>query len=120
MRDFFIGRFKSLGYALKGFFLLISTEHSIIAQTSGFLLVSALGLYLGISKQDWINLFLGMGLVLSTEGMNTAVEKMADFVHKEHHPKIGFIKDISAGAVTFAMFTFIIVLVFTYFPYFFN
>ena len=30
---------------------------------------------------------------------------------------IGFIKDISAGAVTFAAFTFIFVLVITYLPY---
>ncbi len=56
-------------------------------------------------------------MVLSTEGMNTAVEKMADFIHKEHHPKIGFIKDISAGAVSFAMFTFIIILTLTFSSY---
>ncbi len=119
MRKFFVGRFKSLGYALKGFFLLATTEDSIIAQTSGFLIVAIFGFVLGISPQDWIHLILGMGLVLSTEGMNTAVEKMADFVHKEHHPKIGFIKDISAGAVTFAMFTFIAILVITFLPYIF-
>ncbi len=58
-----------------------------------------------------------MGLVLSIEGMNTAVEKTADFIHKEHHPKIGFIKDISAGAVTFAMLTFLIIFIITYLPY---
>ena len=40
-----------------------------------------------------------IGLVLGIEGMNTAVEKIADFIHPEFHEKIGFIKDISAGAV---------------------
>ena len=79
-----------------------------------------IGFYVGISKQDWINQTLAMGLVLGIEGMNTAVEKLADFVHKEDHPKIGFIKDISAGAVTFAAFTFIIILVITYYPYILN
>jgi diacylglycerol kinase (ATP) len=38
-------------------------------------------------------------LVLGIEGMNTAVEKLSDFVQPEFDVKIGFIKDISAGAV---------------------
>ena len=85
-----------------------------------FSLLILIGFYVGISKQDWINQTLAMGLVLGIEGMNTAVEKLADFVHKEDHPKIGFIKDISVGAVTFAAFTFIIILVITYYPYILN
>jgi diacylglycerol kinase (ATP) len=45
---------------------------------------------------------LAIGLVLGIEGINTAVEKVADFIHPEFHERIGFIKDISAGAVFFA------------------
>ena len=41
-------------------------------------------------------------LVLVAEASNTAVEKMADFVHPDYHEKIGFIKDIAAGAPAFA------------------
>jgi diacylglycerol kinase (ATP) len=41
-------------------------------------------------------------LVLCIEGLNTAVEKVADFIHPEYHERIGFIKDIAAGAVFFA------------------
>ena len=117
MNNFLRGRLKSLKYAIRGFFLLIKTEHSIIAQSFIFLSVIILGVVLGISKQDWINQTFAMGLVLSIEGLNTAVEKTADFIHKEHHPKIGFIKDISAGAVTFAMLTFLIIFIITYLPY---
>ena len=91
-----------------------------MAQVVIFSLLILIGFYVGISKQDWINQTLAMGLVLGIEGMNTAVEQLADFVHKEDHPKIGFIKDISAGAVTFAAFTFIIILVITYYPYILN
>jgi diacylglycerol kinase (ATP) len=40
-------------------------------------------------------------LVLGVEGINTAIEKMSDFVHPEFNEKIGFIKDVSAGAVMF-------------------
>lgn len=120
MKDFFIGRVKSVKYAFKGFYLLMTTEHSIMAQTSTFLIVALLGFYVGISKQDWINLIISAGLILSTEGMNTAVEGMADFVHKDYHPKIGYIKDIAAGAVTFSAITFFVVLLITFAPYFIN
>ena len=41
-------------------------------------------------------------LVLTKGSLNTAIEKIADFIHPDHNKKIGFIKDISAGAVFFA------------------
>ena len=120
MISFIKGRFRSFKYAFRGSYLLLKTEHSIMTQVVIFSIVIFIGFYVGISKQDWINQTLAMGLVLGIEGMNTAVEKLADFVHEENHPKIGFIKDISAGAVTFAAFTFIIILVITYYPYVLN
>ena len=114
---FLKGRLQGLKYAFKGLYLLLKTEHSIMAQTIIFSLTIILGFVVGISKQDWINQILTIGLVLSIEGINTAVEKLSDFVHEDNHPKIGFIKDVSAGAVAFAAFTFIIVFVITYLPY---
>jgi len=117
---FIKGRLQSFKYAFRGLFLLLKTEHSIMAQTFVFSLTIILGFIVGISNQDWINQIIAMGLVMSIEGMNTAVEKLADFVHKEHHPKIGFIKDISAGAVTFAALTFLVVFAITYLPYIIN
>ncbi len=39
---------------------------------------------------------------MSIEGLNTAAEEIADFVHPNFHAKIGLIKDIAAGAVFFA------------------
>ncbi len=114
---FIKGRLQSFKYAFRGLFLLLKTEHSIMAQTFIFLLIIILGFIVGISKQEWVNQTMAMGLVLGIEGMNTAVEKLADFVHKEKHPKIGFIKDISAGAVTFTALTFIMVFAITYIPY---
>ncbi|WP_026450336.1 diacylglycerol kinase [Aequorivita capsosiphonis] len=119
MNNFIKGRLQSFKYAFKGFYLLLTTEDSIIAQLIVFSLLILLGLYLGISKQEWINQSLGMGLVLSVEGLNTSLEKLADFTHKEHHPRIGFIKDVAAGAVTFAAFTFLTIFLITYLPYFF-
>jgi len=117
MKYFLKNRLVSFKYALKGFYLLIKTEHSIIAQILLFSGVIFLGFFFEISKQDWINQILVMGLILGIEGINTAVEKLADFVHIEQHPKIGFIKDISAGAVAFAAIAGLIIFCIIYIPY---
>ena len=115
---FFRNRVLSLRFAIRGFYLLIKTESSIIAQLIVVYDGLSAGFYFDISKQDWINQLLVIGLVLAIEGLNTAVEKLADFVHQEIHPKIGFIKDIAAGAVTFAALTALIVIILIYYPYF--
>ena len=92
-------RINGVRYALKGAFLLIRTESSIQVQLLIALLVTAAGFYFDISNTEWLIQSLAIGLVLGIEGLNTAVEKLSDYVQPEYDPKIGFIKDISAGAV---------------------
>jgi len=55
---------------------------------------------------------------MSIEGINTAVEKIADFIHPDFHHRIGFIKDIAAGAVFFAALTAIAIGLIIYVPKF--
>lgn len=97
--SFFKNRVKSVGFALKGMFLLLRTEASIKVQFVIALITAAAGFYFEISTTEWILQCLAIGLVMGIEGMNTAVEKLSDFVQPEHDEKIGFIKDVSAGAV---------------------
>ncbi len=106
---FFTGRLKSLEFALRGAIKLISTEHSIMVQTAIGLLMVCAGFYFKITMTEWLFQTLAIGLVLAVEGLNTAVEKIADFIHPEFHERIGFIKDIAAGAVFFAALTAIII-----------
>lgn len=113
------GRIKSISYAYQGAVKLITTEHSVMVQLFvGILLVIA-GFYFGISREEWLIQTLATGMVLSVEGLNTAVEKMADFVHPNYHKAIGFIKDIAAGAVFFAGCAAIIIGLIIYWPYIF-
>lgn len=102
---FFSGRLKSFKYAVAGACKLIRTEHSIMVQFFLGIAVTIAGFYFNISKTEWLFQILAIGLVLSMEGLNTAVEKIADFIHPDFHEKIGFIKDIAAGAVFFAALT---------------
>lgn len=115
---FFTGRLKSVTYALKGAVKLITTEHSIMVQFSLGILLTIAGFYFGISSTEWLFQTMAIGLVMSIEGLNTAVEKIADFIHPNYHERIGFIKDIAAGAVFFAAITAIIIGLIIYMPRF--
>jgi diacylglycerol kinase (ATP) len=97
--SFLVNRIKSVGFALKGAFLLIRTEASIKIQVFIAIVMTAAGFYFEISSTEWIFQIFAIAMVLGTEGMNTAVEKIADYVQPEFDLKIGFIKDIAAGAV---------------------
>ncbi|PRZ22859.1 diacylglycerol kinase family protein [Flavobacterium granuli] len=114
--SFVTGRMKSMTYALQGAIKLITTEHSIMVQFSIGILMTIAGFYFGISKTEWLFQTLAIGLVVSIEGLNTAVEKIADFIHPNYHERIGFIKDIAAGAVFFAAMTAIAIGLIIYIP----
>ncbi|MDB9755685.1 diacylglycerol kinase family protein [Winogradskyella sp.] len=99
---FIINRLKSVGYAFKGMLILIKTEASIKIQLCIAIAVTIAGFYFNISATEWMLQIAMIGLVMSIEGINTAIECIADFIHPEHHPKIGLIKDVAAGAVFIA------------------
>jgi diacylglycerol kinase (ATP) len=113
---FVTGRLKSVSYAVKGALKLIKTEHSIMVQCALAVLITIAGFYFGISATEWLFQTLAIGFVMSIEGLNTAVEKIADFIHPNYHERIGFIKDIAAGAVFFAALTAVIIGLIIYVP----
>ncbi|MFV0540706.1 MAG: diacylglycerol kinase family protein [Aestuariibaculum sp.] len=109
-------RIKSVGYAFKGALLLIKTESSIKVQFSIAILVTIAGFFFNISATEWMFQILAIALVLGIEGINTTIEEIADFIHPEHHKKIGKIKDIAAGAVFIAAIFAIIIGLIIYIP----
>ncbi len=113
---FIIGRIRSLKYALKGMWILMTTEDSIKAQLFFALIATILGFYFEISAIEWAIQVMVIGLVLVAEAANTAIEEVADFIHPEFHEKIGLIKDIAAGAPSFAAFISLIVAGIIYVP----
>jgi diacylglycerol kinase (ATP) len=91
-----------------------------MVQFSIMLVMVFAGFYFQISREEWMLQILAFGLVLGIEGLNTAVEKIADFIHPEFHDRIGFIKDIAAGAVLFAASSALTVGALIYVPKLFN
>lgn len=100
--SFLINRLKSIRYAFKGAVFLIKTEASIKIQVFCAIVVTVAGFYFDISRTEWLFQIAFIGLVISLEGINTAIEYISDFIHPDRHETIGKIKDIAAGAVFIA------------------
>ncbi|MDT7830468.1 diacylglycerol kinase family protein [Pricia sp. S334] len=114
--SFLKNRIKSVGFAWRGALLLIRTEPSIKIQVVLALVMTAAGFYFEISTLEWIAQVLAIALVIGIEGANTAIEKICDFIHPEFDRRIGFIKDVSAGAVMLVSIGAIIVGLIIYLP----
>lgn len=113
---FLRGRIRSLKFAFKGLWILVTTEDSIKAQLVFAVIATILGFYFNISGMEWAVQFLAIGIVLVAEGANSAIEEVADFIHPEFHEKIGLIKDIAAGIPTFAALVSLIIAGIIYMP----
>ena len=116
--QFIFKRIKGIIIALSGMFFLLKNEDSIKIQSLFFLLFIGLGYYFEITKNEWIVHIILIGFILSTEDLNTVAEKICDIINPEYDSRIKLIKDISAGAVSFAVISSLIVLVLIYCPYF--
>jgi len=116
---FIVGRLRGCGYAFTGAMLLLKTEPSIQVQAGIAVVMTFLGFYFNITSTEWILQIFAIGLVMSIEGLNTTIEAVADFIHPDFHNKIGFIKDVAAGAVFIAAVTAVIIGLIIYIPYIF-
>ena len=94
MNSFFI----SFNYAFNGVKLCLNQRNfkihvvcAIVAILGGFLF--------HINLTEWCIILVCIGVVLSFEMLNTAIEKLVDLVEPNYNTKAGAIKDIAAGAV---------------------
>ncbi len=90
---------KSFLCAFRGLAVLFCTQRNARVHLFFLVLAVACGCVFRISSIEWCLVFLASGMVLATEGLNTGLELLADVVHPEHHPQVGRMKDMAAGAV---------------------
>ena len=101
--------YKSFGYAFQGIFNTIRTERNIKIHCAAAILVTIFGIWLQISKTEWMICFILFGLILALELVNTAVEATVDLFTEERKPLAKKAKDAAAGAVlTVAIFAAVI------------
>ena len=101
--------FRSYTYALNGIWITLKQENNFKIHILGGLIAIFLSFYLEINSSSWVIITTMIGLVLSIELLNTAIEKLADIVQPNKHPEIGIVKDIAAGAVFIISITSLIV-----------
>jgi len=115
--QFVIKRIKGIIIAISGMFFLLKNEDSIKVQSLFFLSFIFLGYYFEITKDEWIIHIILIGFILTAEALNTVAEKICDFIIPKYDNRIKLIKDISAGAVSFAVISSLIILIIIYYPY---
>ena len=90
---------RSFCYAFAGFAAAIQTETNWKMGIAESLLVVAVAWYLQISSSDWLVVIIMIGLVLSAELFNSAIEKVVDILSPRQHPQAKLAKDFAAAAV---------------------
>ena len=100
--NFFVRRKRAFGYAGRGLRLLAGNEVHFRIHLIIFILTLIIGWWVGLSATEWLIIVVVSGLVFTAEGLNSALERLCDFVSPEYHSHIKDIKDISAAAVALA------------------
>lgn len=100
---------RSFGHALTGVGRTWLRERNFRIHVVVALAISALAAGLKISRAEFAVVILAMGLVFTSELLNTAVEALVDLVSPEYHDAAKTSKDAAAGAVLLSALTAVIV-----------
>lgn len=102
MLKFITNRIKSFGPALKGLFWLFKNEGNAQFHLIATIVVVIAGFYFKVIMSEWVLLCFAIGLVITAEALNTAIEKTIDLLHPQKHEKAGLVKDLAAAGVLVA------------------
>ena len=95
---------KSFVFAFLGIKAAVNTQRNMRFHIAAAFYVTISALVTRASKTDWLAILICFALVFSAEMFNTAIERLCDTLHPEKSEKIGFVKDVSAGAVLLSAF----------------
>ena len=100
----FTGRIRSFRCALRGIWVVISSQHNAWIHAAATVVVISLGFYFHVTRAEWGWIILAMMSVWTAEALNTAFEFLTDVAAPEFHPLAEKAKDVAAGAVLIAAF----------------
>lgn len=95
-------RLQSFRYAFNGIGHLLRYEHNAWIHLFATVVVIGFGIWLKLSRPEWILIVFAIGLVLVAEGFNTAIEHLANAVTRSENDSIKKAKDVAAGSVLIA------------------
>jgi diacylglycerol kinase len=92
-------RLASFRPAFNGLIRVLKYEHNARIHLLAALVAIIMGILLHINRVEWLFVILCIGMVITAEIINTAIEKLVDRVSPEKNETARFIKDVSAAAV---------------------
>lgn len=90
---------KSFGHALDGIVIALEENQNLRIHFIVAVAVMIASIYFKISRFEMGILGITILLVISTEMLNTSVEKIVDLITQEHRKEAKFAKDVAAGMV---------------------
>lgn len=109
-------RIKSFLFAFNGLKILMTEEHNARIHLVAAICAVIASIVFEISAFEWIAVIVAIGLVFALELMNSAIERIADFIAPEKNEKIKKIKDLSAAGVLISAITALIVGLIVFLP----
>ncbi|MCB0734822.1 MAG: diacylglycerol kinase family protein [Bacteroidetes bacterium] len=109
-------RIRSFRFAIAGLRSVWAEEHNARVHLAAAILVVAAGFWFDVSSTEWMSLVFAIGFVITTEIVNTALEKLADVVEPNIDPRIKLVKDLSAAAVLMSVITAVVIGLIVFLP----
>ncbi|MDE5617820.1 MAG: diacylglycerol kinase family protein [Ureaplasma sp.] len=107
--EFLKRTFRKFSYAFRGFILSLKEEKSLVVHTIFGIIALVISAILQLSPIKWAIIIFLIGLVISSELMNTAIENVVDMVSFKFNFNAKKIKDVSAAATLILAITAIII-----------
>ncbi len=92
-------RARSFKFAFEGWWHVLRTQHNAWIHAVISVAVFIVGLWVGLTRQEWAIIILAMMAVWMAEFLNTALEAVVDMTMPNPHPLAKVAKDVAAAAV---------------------
>ncbi len=90
---------NSFRYAFRGIGILLASQTNARIHLVATVIVVLLGIITGLSPVEWCLITIAVSMVWAAEGLNSALEFLADHTAPEWHEAVEKAKDVAAGAV---------------------
>ena len=90
--------FRSFSYSIEGLKYAYKYEQSMMIHVIATILVICANIFFQVTGIEWLITILAIGMVLSAELFNTAIEAVVDLVTLEIHPLAKIAKDCGSAA----------------------
>lgn len=108
---------KSFHYALTGIDYALNSDQNLVVHFIVSFLVIIASIFLELSTFEMAILGVTILLVITTEMLNTSIEKAIDLVTKEHRTDAKIAKDVASGMVLITAAGSVVIGILIFFPH---